>query len=77
MPLFDVYETGSAGLPVPGTRVTVAATSRDEALARDENARGYHAGNRIAKARSHANGIYAPPPDDLPFRPGVQLPPAL
>lgn len=68
MPLFDVYETGSMGLRVPGTRITVGALSRDEALSADEKKRGYHAGNRLVLPRPHSNGIYAPPPDDTPLK---------
>ena len=66
MPLFDVYLTGGSGQRIAGTRNTVAAYDKREALDRDEKLRGYHAGNRVAAPRPHTNGVYAPPPDAEP-----------
>lgn len=49
MPTFDVYLTASLGQRIPGTRNTVTAATKREALDRDEKLRGYHAGNRVAR----------------------------
>lgn len=62
MPLFDVHLTGGSGDIIPGTRNSVPAGSKREALDKDEKLRGYHAGNRVAVPRPFINGVYAPPP---------------
>lgn len=60
MSLYDVYRADARNLRIPGTRATVGALSRDEAIKADTEKRGE--GPRIAEPRQHFNGVYAPPP---------------